>query len=93
MRFKDWVKALYVKRGFVSSEAELQEAWSAALGALASGAFVTCNSGSGKPYLSLQFETLEEAHAAHMLLVAELVTPNSELTSPTGLHGGDDARR
>ena len=76
--FKDWFNALYVKRGFVSSEAELQEAWSGALGALASGAFITCNSGSGRPSLSLEFETLEEAQAAHWLLVMESKTPNAQ---------------
>ena len=75
--FKDWFNALYVKRGFVSSEAELQEAWSGALDALASGAFITCNSGSGRPFLSLEFETLEEAQAAHRLLVTESKTPNA----------------
>lgn len=83
--FKDWFKALYVKRGFVSSEAELQEAWSAALGALASGAFVTCNSGCGRPFLSLEFKTLEQAQAAHRLLVTKGKTPNAAMNGgPAG---------
>ena len=84
--FKDWFNALYVKRGFVSSEAELQEAWSGALGALASGAFITCNirlRGSGRPFLSLEFEMLEEAQAAHRLLVTESKTPNARVQPPT----------
>lgn len=78
--FKDWFKALYVKRGFVSSEQELQEAWSAALGTLAAGAFVTCNSGGGRrPFVSLEFSTLKAAQDAHTLLVTEGKTPNVEL--------------
>jgi hypothetical protein len=43
MTFEEWFKALYVKRGFVSSKDELREAWEAATKAAYEECAKVCN--------------------------------------------------